>query len=69
MIDVEFYVDPSCPWAWITSRWLIEVAPQRDLKVGWRSYCLEIRDDYGAAPTVPNAPRLKMSSELMLWNQ
>jgi hypothetical protein len=30
-----------------------EVAPVRDLVVSWRSYCLEIRDDYGVAPTVP----------------
>ena len=43
-------MDPSCPWAWITSRWIKEVAPQRDLVVTWRSYCLEIRDDYGVAP-------------------
>jgi hypothetical protein len=55
--DVEFYVDPSCPWAWITSRWLMEVAPQRDLAVFWRSYCLEIRDDYGVAATVPDEYR------------
>ena len=54
MTDVEFYVDPSCPWAWITSRWVTEVAPQRDLTVTWRSYCLEIRDDYGVASTVPD---------------
>ena len=47
------FVDPSCPWAWITSLWVKEVAPQRDLAVTWRSYCLEIRDDYGVAPTVP----------------
>jgi hypothetical protein len=53
MTAVEFFVDPSCPWAWITSRWIKEVAPHRDLDVTWRSYCLEIRDDYGAAPTVP----------------
>lgn len=46
-------MDPSCPWAWITSLWVKEVAPQRDLRVLWRSYCLEIRDDYGVAPTVP----------------
>jgi hypothetical protein len=50
---VDFFVDPSCPWAWITSRWIKEVAPHRDLIVTWRSYCLEIRDDYGVAPTVP----------------
>lgn len=55
--DVEFFVDPSCPWAWITSRWVKEVAPRRALAVTWRSYCLEIRDDYGVAPTVPEDRR------------
>jgi hypothetical protein len=53
MTDVEVFVDPSCPWAWITSLWVKEVAPHRDLAVTWRSYCLEIRDDYGVASTVP----------------
>jgi hypothetical protein len=57
MTDVEMYVDPSCPWAWITSRWLVEVAPERDLSLAWRSYCLEIRDDYGVAATMPEAYR------------
>jgi len=59
MTDVEMYVDPSCPWAWITSRWLVEVAPARDLSLTWRSYCLEIRDDYGVAPTVPEEYRAR----------
>jgi len=53
MTAVEVFVDPSCPWAWITSRWIAEVAPQRDLTVTWQSYCLEIRDDYGVVPTMP----------------
>ncbi len=57
MTDVEVFVDPSCPWAWITSRWVLEVAPARDLAVYWRSYCLEIRDDFGVAPTVPEELR------------
>jgi hypothetical protein len=57
MTSVEMYVDPSCPWAWVTGKWLREVAPHRDLDITWRSYCLEIRDDYGAAPTVPENRR------------
>ena len=57
MTDVEMYVDPSCPWAWETARWLVEVAAARDLVLSWRSYCLEIRDDYGVAPTVPERYR------------
>jgi hypothetical protein len=57
MTDVEVFVDPSCPWAWITSLWVKDVAPRRDLTVTWRSYCLEIRDDYGVAPTVPERLR------------
>ncbi|HEX2849065.1 MAG TPA: hypothetical protein VHN98_00860 [Acidimicrobiales bacterium] len=52
-LGVEVYVDPSCPWAWVTSRWILEVAPQRGLRVTWPSYCLEIRDDYDVAATVP----------------
>ena len=57
MTDVEFFVDPSCPWAWVTSRWVADVAPHRDLTVTWRSYCLEIRDDYDVAPWIPEHHR------------
>jgi hypothetical protein len=57
MTDIEVFVDPSCPWAFVTSRWVAEVAPHRDLDVTWRSYCLEIRDDYGVAPWIPEHHR------------
>lgn len=34
--DVEFFFDPVCPWAWLTSRWVAEVASQRSINVDWR---------------------------------
>jgi 2-hydroxychromene-2-carboxylate isomerase len=50
MADLEFFWDPVCPWAWITSRWVEEVADQRQLDVDWRFICLRILNeekDYG----------------------
>lgn len=41
---VDFFTDPSCPWAWMTSRWLGEVATQRGLDVRWRSFSIAYRD-------------------------
>jgi hypothetical protein len=51
--NVSCFVDPSCPWAWVTSRWLVDVAPERDLSVTWKSYCIELRDGYDLAPGFP----------------
>jgi hypothetical protein len=42
MADIEFFFDPICPWAWITSRFTIEVAGQRDLAIDWRFICLRM---------------------------
>ncbi|MDA8261521.1 MAG: DsbA family protein [Actinomycetota bacterium] len=42
MSDVDFFFDPVCPWAWITSRWVEEVAQVRGLDVGWRFISLRI---------------------------
>ena len=40
--DVEFFWDPVCPWAWLTSRWVAEVASQRGLTVDWRFISLRL---------------------------
>ncbi len=45
MADLEFFWDPVCPWAWITSRWITEVADQRHLDVDWRFISLRMVND------------------------
>ena len=37
---VDLYVDPACPWAWLTSRWLVEVRRVRPLRITWRLFDL-----------------------------
>ena len=42
MADVEFFFDPVCPWAWITSRGWRRWPSQRHLDVDWRFIALRI---------------------------
>ena len=42
MADLEFFFDPVCPWAWITSRWVTEVQQQRHYQVRWRFIALAV---------------------------
>ncbi|WP_462418014.1 mycothiol-dependent nitroreductase Rv2466c family protein [Kytococcus sp. Marseille-QA3725] len=53
---VEMFFDPICPWAWMTSRWLMEVQEQRDIEVTWSLMSLaalnegrDLPDDYATS--------------------
>ena len=43
--DLDFFFDPVCPWAWITSRWVTNVSEQRDYEVDWRFISLWILNE------------------------
>ena len=34
-VDLEFFFDPSCPFCWITSKWVRLVVDDQDLTVRW----------------------------------
>jgi hypothetical protein len=61
-VRVSIYIDPSCPWTWITAAWLREVAPQRGLLLRWRSLGLLLRDGTELPPSMPEHIRALASA-------
>lgn len=43
--QVDFWFDPVCPWAWMTSRWVDEVASQRGFEPRWHVMSLAILNE------------------------
>jgi hypothetical protein len=49
-VDVEFFLDPVCPWCWLTSRWVTNVQSERSYHVAWRFISLEILNEDNERP-------------------
>jgi 2-hydroxychromene-2-carboxylate isomerase len=59
MTSVDFWFDPACPWTWITSRWMVEVAAERHVDVTWRTFSLLHHN----GPGIPDQYRLPLEAQ------
>jgi hypothetical protein len=47
---VDFWFDPISPWAWLTSRWLLDVQEVRPVKLVWHLLSMSVMGDGTDAP-------------------
>jgi 2-hydroxychromene-2-carboxylate isomerase len=65
---VHFYLDPICPWAWITSRWATRLEELGELEVEWRLFSLGVANlpegqEPSAEPVGASGPSLHLLAQ------
>ena len=44
-MPVRYWIDPLCPFCWVTSLWSRDVAPERDLDITWQPISLLVKNE------------------------
>jgi len=68
-IDLDFYFDPACGWAWRTSIWIRRIAAERSINVTWKLFSLTLNnapDDMKNDPSLDTADGVAMERTIAL---
>ncbi len=63
MTAIEFYFDPTCPFSWAASRWLLDASHHRDIEIDWRQMSLAVLNE---GTEVPEQHRQQMEDSRKL---